>query len=140
MVEPVTLGLAAALLLSKTMEKATDEAADGVVDGVTKAVAWIRRRFAGRQELLQLEAAPDSPGRQRAFAGIVEAELLHDPAVRVELRSLLEAVSRADPNGVRIGFVLARDGGVAVVGDVNGGISTTSGGGGPGPIGGTGTP
>jgi len=117
MVEPVTLGVAAAALVAKVAEKAIEKTADGAVDAVPgavgKVVAWVRHRFAGRAELARVEDAPDSPSREAALGQIIDAEIVDDE--RTELARLLEDAKRAAPSAFfHIGSMSATEGSNAI--------------------------
>lgn len=131
MPEPITLGVAAALLLAKTIEKAIDKTADRVTDPipvtVSAVVNWVRGHFGERAELTTLEDAPDSARRQNALAEIIDAELIDDEDAHTQLLALLDAHQRAlaaQPRSeYNIGSIRADRGGVAVGGNITGGVT-----------------
>jgi len=119
MVEPVsmTVGAAAAALVSRAIEKGIEKSADSAVDAVPgavgKVVAWVRHRFAGRDQLAKVEEAPDSPSRQAALGQIIDAEIVDDE--RTELARLLEDAKRAAPSAFfHIGSMSATEGSNAI--------------------------
>lgn len=130
-VEPVTLGVIAATVIAKAMEKASDRAAEGAVDAagssVQKLLAWTRNRFSGRQELAQVEKVPDSPSRVQALGEVIDAELVEDPPARSQLHTMIEAIRSSGSTVYNIGHIEARGHGIAV-GHLQGGIRI-----GPGP-------
>ncbi|SDP44505.1 hypothetical protein SAMN04487914_111143 [Arthrobacter sp. ok909] len=97
--DPVTLGVVAAGLISKFYEgalsKAVEEASKGLVD-------WIKGRFkgheAGERALARVEDAPDSTSRVKALEGIIEEQATADPDFLDQLAKLLE---KAQPTAVQ---------------------------------------
>ena len=90
----VSAGVLAASLfgqVAKSVGQAAGQEAGGAL------ASWVRRRFAGRIELDEVEQVPDSPSRQQALGEAIDAELANDSGAADELRKLLEDVERDQP-------------------------------------------
>lgn len=123
--EPVTLGVIAAGLIAKAVEKASDRAAEGAVDAagssMQKLLTWTRGRFVGRQELIEVEEVPDSPRRVLALGEVIDAELVEDLPARSELQAMIETIRSPGSTVNYIEHVEARENGIAF-GHVEGGV------------------
>jgi hypothetical protein len=99
MVEPVslTLGVIAAGLISKALERATDRAVDAGEGVLERIAAAVRERFSavgdeeGETALERVEDAYDSPARVRALAEAIDRQAA-EPDFGQELERLIEAV------------------------------------------------
>lgn len=99
--DPVTASIATGLAV-KVFDSAVDKGIDAAMDEVGQAgrrvVEWLRSRFAGRKELEAFGDSPDSARRAQAFQGVVETELVEDPAAASELERLVEALKADEPS------------------------------------------
>lgn len=95
MVEPLTLGAIVAALAAKALERAEEKTVEEGEGVLRRLVEALRRRFsdgeeqAGAMALERLEDAPDSPGRQRDLAQLLDERADAVPELRRELEAMV---------------------------------------------------
>lgn len=98
--DPVTLAVAAAGLISKFYDGAVSKAGEEAAAGLTE---WIKDRFRGHevreQALLRVEDAPDSSSRVRALEGVIVDQAQADPDFLARLAEFLEKTQPATAQG-----------------------------------------
>jgi hypothetical protein len=115
--EPVTLGVIAAALVAKALDRAEDRVVEDGEGVLRPLVGALRDRFsraddqAGTTALERVEDAPDSPTRVRELAKLLDERAAGDPEFRGELLALVEQARTA---GVKVGSIIQ-----VVVGDQN---------------------
>lgn len=121
--EPVTLGVVAAALIAKALDRAENGAVDGAVQMARKAVDSLHRRFAGDAEvesaLEALVEVPDSNKREKALAELLEVRARESAELRVELESIAEMIEGAQVKIGDIEQVVEGDGNVQVAGTLD---------------------
>ena len=141
--DPVTitaLATAATTFLAPYLAKAGEKAAEAIgeklPDMAGKVWNAVAARFKGKpaaeEAAKDLTAKPDQPLAQAAFSNQIAKAIEADPAFADELKKLLEAAERETGQTIlnlgsgavaTHGGVAAGEGGVAVKGDVEGGIT-----------------
>lgn len=116
LVEPVTLGVIAAALVAKALDRAEDDAVDAGEGALRRLIALVRDRFSGEKEaagtaLARVEDAPDSPKRVRELAGVIDALADRDGGFRSELEGLIEEAQRS---GVDVGRIVQTATGIQI--------------------------
>ncbi len=134
--EPVSVGVLAAALLVKAVEKVGEDVGDASVGALTRFAGWLRRRVVGHPDsstaLERVEAAPDSPSRVQALAQALDRFGQQESAFAGELREQVEQARRAGVEVTSIAQSVWGDQNVQVA-DVQGSVSVSYGPGQPGP-------
>lgn len=98
--DPVTLAVAAATLISKFFEGSVSEAGKEAGAGL---VAWVKDRFKGHEDrehaLARVQDAPDSPARVKVLEGVIADEARSDPDFLNQLARLLEKAQPVNSQG-----------------------------------------
>lgn len=98
--DPVTLAIAAAGLISKFYEGAVAKAGEETTAGLT---TWIKDRFKGHeigeQALARVEDAPDSSSRVKALEDVIVDRAQADPEFLAQLAKLLDKARPAAAQG-----------------------------------------
>jgi hypothetical protein len=122
MVEPVTIGVVAAALAAKALDRTEDKALDEGANALKRLLSVIRSRFAhepgskGSQALARVEEAADSPSRVRALADAVDAAAAEDGDFRRELE---DAIAKSRQAGLQVETLVqavSGDGNVQIAG------------------------
>ena len=107
--EPLTLGMIVALLISKATDRTADEAIDGGTKALGRLLDWLRDRFsrdgdaAGTSALARVQEVPDSPSQLQTLAEVVDQRA----SVVDEFRTTLEAlVAEVEAAGISIGSIV----------------------------------
>jgi hypothetical protein len=109
LVEPVTLGVIAAALVAKALDRAEDEAVDAGTGVLKRLVGLVRDRFSRDRDapttmaVSRVQDAPDSPSRVRELAVAIDGVAEADPAFRSELEGLVE---EARHSGLVVGAIV----------------------------------
>jgi hypothetical protein len=103
-VEPISLGVIAAALIAKALDRAEDGVLDATTRALSKLVGWVRGKFSGdaSDALARVEDAPDSPKRLTALATTIDQRAQSDEGFRSELQAL---VRDAERDGVDVAAV-----------------------------------
>ena len=109
MVEPVTVGVIAAALVAKALDRAEDDAVDAGEGALRRLLGFLRDRFARDDEpgpgtaLARVQDAPDSPSRVQDLAGAIDRVAELDPAFHSALEGL---ITQARRSGVDVGAIV----------------------------------
>lgn len=108
MVEPITLGVIAAALAAKAVERAEDGVVDAGAQALSDLLEKLSRFFRGPKGeegssvLERLREAPDSPKRQHDLAKVIDHVVLDSPEFREDLEA---SIREAQKVGVEIGSI-----------------------------------
>jgi len=99
MVDPISisLGVVAARLLAKIVEKGIDKAANGAVDAAGGLLGWLRSHMSTSTALEKVVEVPDSPSRVATLGEVIDAEIVDDEDL-AELRRLVDGVKENHPS------------------------------------------
>jgi hypothetical protein len=89
----VTLGVVAAPLAAKALERATERAVDAGESSLRRLVDWLRERLRhdepGNRALELMAQTPDSPSLMQQLAQQIDERAAMDPGFRAELEALV---------------------------------------------------
>lgn len=131
--EPVTLGVIAAALVAKALDRAEDRVVEDGEGVLRRLVGALRERFsraddqAGMTALKRVADAPDNPTRERELAELLDERAAGDPVFHGELQALVKQARIAGVNVGSIIQVAVRDQGVQVAGLVGSKVNVTFG-------------
>ena len=136
-VEPVSVGLVVAALVTKAAEKGGENLADAAKAAVGRLVVWLRDRFSRDQDqpavqaLTAAERYYDSGAARDELAGVIDAKAAADAGFKAEVERL---VAQAEQQGVDVKTITqnARGNQISQIADVTGSTITTTIGGQPG--------
>jgi hypothetical protein len=93
-VEPVslTLGLATAQLIAKSVDRATTAAVDAGAKALVKLATWVQAKLGGEPDspLARVQQEPGSPTLQRDLAKQIDERAGADPDFAAELHKLVD--------------------------------------------------
>jgi hypothetical protein len=124
MVEPITLGVIAAALIAKALDRAEDDAVDRGVGVVRRGLTALRERFSRendqevQQALAQLAEASDSPNLMNSLGELLDERAKRSPELRAELEALVKDAENAGWDVGSITQIAIGDGNVQIA-DVN---------------------
>ena len=98
--DPITVGVVAAALVQKALDRAEDGAVHAGASALRKLVGWLREHLhpQGQQALDRVESVPDSPSLIQALAGEIDAadrQAGQESDFARELRELIDEVRQA---------------------------------------------
>jgi len=108
-VEPVTVGVIAAALVAKALDRAEDDAVDAGEGALRRLIAFLRHRFSHDVEaatstaLARVEDAPDNLSQVQELAAAIDRVAELDPAFRSALEGLIAEGRRS---GVDVGTIV----------------------------------
>jgi len=126
--EPLSLGVLAAALLSKAAEQTGEHAADAGAGALTRFAGWLRERVSGRSAaaaaLERVQEVPDSPSRVTALGAALDQQVEEDRGFAADLRAQVEQARKA---GVDVKWIAQTAIGnqIVQVADVQGTVTVT---------------